>query len=101
MHLCKEINGEAVAYVDLWIAYENAEIANIAVKKEFLHQGIAKVRLMQFFLQERSNRVNVRKFHFRSSRFKYEDAIKLYEKFGFLGQSVKERNTMLMEKMHI
>ena len=47
----KEINGEAVAYVDLWIAYENAEIANIAVKKEFLHQGIAS-ELMQFCLQK-------------------------------------------------
>ena len=28
----KEINGVGVAYVDLWIAYENAEFANIAVK---------------------------------------------------------------------
>ena len=82
----KEINGEAVADVDLWIAYENAEIANIAVKKEFLHQGIAS-ELMQFCLQK----IQLSKCEnfTLEVRVSNTNAIKLYEKFGF--QTVSKR----------
>ena len=76
----KEINGEVVAYVDLWIAYENAEIANIAVKKEFLHQGIAS-ELMQYCLQKiQQSKCENFTLEVRVSNM---NAIKLYEKFGF------------------
>ena len=82
----KEINGEVVAYVDLWIAYENAEIANIAVKKEFLHQGIAS-ELMQYCLQKiQQSKCKNFTFEVRVSNI---NAIKLYEKFGF--QTVSKR----------
>ena len=82
----KEINGEAVAYVDLWIAYESAEIANIAVKKEFLHQGIAS-ELMQFCLQKiQQSKCENFTLEVRASN---TNAIKLYEKFGF--QTVSKR----------
>lgn len=82
----KEINGEVVAYVDLWIAYENAEIANIAVKKEFLHQGIAS-ELMQYCLQK-IQQSNCENFTLEV-RVSNMNAIKLYEKFGF--QTVSKR----------
>ena len=82
----KEINGEAVAYVDLWIAYESAEIANIAVKKEFLHQGIAS-ELMQFCLQK-IQQCKCENFTLEV-RVSNTNAIKLYEKFGF--QTVSKR----------
>ena len=76
----KEINGEVVAYVDLWIAFENAEIANIAVKKEFLHQGIAS-ELMQYCLQKiQQSKCENFTLEVRVSNM---NAIKLYEKFGF------------------
>lgn len=82
----KEINGEVVAYVDLWIAYENAEIANIAVKKEFLHQGIAS-ELMQYCLQKiQQSKCENFTLEVRVSNM---NAIKLYEKFGF--QTVSKR----------
>lgn len=82
----KEINGEVVAYVDLWIAYENAEIANIAVKKEFLHQGIAS-ELMQYCLQKiQQSKCENFTLEVRVSNI---NAIKLYEKFGF--QTVSKR----------
>ena len=82
----KEINGEVVAYVDLWIAYENAEIANIAVKKEFLHQGIAS-ELMQYCLQKiQQSKCKNFTLEVRVSNI---NAIKLYEKFGF--QTVSKR----------
>lgn len=82
----KEINGEVVAYVDLWIAYENAEIANIAVKKEFLHQGIAS-ELMQYCLQK-IQQIKCENFTLEV-RVSNMNAIKLYEKFGF--QTVSKR----------
>lgn len=82
----KEINGEVVAYVDLWIAYENAEVANIAVKKEFLHQGIAS-ELMQYCLQKiQQSKCENFTLEVRVSNM---NAIKLYEKFGF--QTVSKR----------
>lgn len=82
----KEINGEVVAYVDLWIAYENAEIANIAVKKEFLHQGIAS-ELIQYCLQKiQQSKCENFTLEVRVSNI---NAIKLYEKFGF--QTVSKR----------
>lgn len=82
----KEINGEVVAYVDLWIAYENAEIANIAVKKEFLHQGIAS-ELMQYCLQKiQQSKCENFTLEVRVSNM---NAVKLYEKFGF--QTVSKR----------
>lgn len=82
----KEINGEVVAYVDLWIAYENAEIANIAVKKEFLHQGIAS-ELMQYCLQKiQQSKCENFTLEVRVSNM---NAIMLYEKFGF--QTVSKR----------
>lgn len=82
----KEINGEVVAYVDLWIAYENAEIANIAVKKEFLHQGIAS-ELMQYCLQKiQQSKCENFTLEVRVSNM---NAIKLYEKFEF--QTVSKR----------
>lgn len=82
----EEINGEVVAYVDLWIAYENAEIANIAVKKEFLHQGIAS-ELMQYCLQKiQQSKCENFTLEVRVSNM---NAIKLYEKFGF--QTVSKR----------
>lgn len=82
----KEINGEVVAYVNLWIAYENAEIANIAVKKEFLHQGIAS-ELMQYCLQKiQQSKCENFTLEVRVSNM---NAIKLYEKFGF--QTVSKR----------
>lgn len=82
----KEINGEVVAYVDLWIAYENAEIANIAVKKEFLHQGVAS-ELMQYCLQKiQQSKCENFTLEVRVSNM---NAIKLYEKFGF--QTVSKR----------
>lgn len=82
----KEIIGEVVAYVDLWIAYENAEIANIAVKKEFLHQGIAS-ELMQYCLQKiQQSKCENFTLEVRVSNM---NAIKLYEKFGF--QTVSKR----------
>lgn len=82
----KEINGEVVAYVDLWIAYENAEIANIVVKKEFLHQGIAS-ELMQYCLQKiQQSKCENFTLEVRVSNM---NAIKLYEKFGF--QTVSKR----------
>lgn len=82
----KEINGEVVAYVDLWIAFENAEIANIAVKKEFLHQGIAS-ELMQYCLQKiQQSKCENFTLEVRVSNM---NAIKLYEKFGF--QTVSKR----------
>lgn len=82
----KEINDEVVAYVDLWIAYENAEIANIAVKKEFLHQGIAS-ELMQYCLQKiQQSKCENFTLEVRVSNM---NAIKLYEKFGF--QTVSKR----------
>lgn len=75
-----EVNQKVVGYVDLWIAYENAEIANIAVEPTNQHKGIAS-QLMTYCLEKirEENCENV-SLEVRVSNI---HAITLYKKFQF------------------
>lgn len=67
-------------YMDVWIAYENAELSNIAVRKEFQNQGIAK-QLMKYMMDivHQKQCVNVT----LEVRVSNAAAIHLYESFHF------------------
>lgn len=81
-----EQDNRILGFMDLWIAYENAELSNIAVKKEFQNQGIAK-QLMQYMMEciHQSQCTNVT----LEVRVSNEAAIHLYESFHF--QKVSKR----------
>lgn len=75
-----ELNGEIIGYFDLLISYENAELANIGVLRQFQHNGIGS-QMMEYINQL------VQKNHCENFtlevRMSNENAIQLYEKFGF------------------
>jgi [ribosomal protein S18]-alanine N-acetyltransferase len=75
-----EENYKIIGYVDLWIAYENADLANIGVSKQYQGKGIGS-QLMQFCERiVNQNKCENYSLEVRVSNIK---AIHLYEKFGF------------------
>lgn len=76
-----EKDGNIIGYLDLWITFEQAQIANIGVLGSYRKQGIA-TQLMDYAVdvcesQECENMsLEVRKSN--------EPAISLYEKYGFI-----------------
>ncbi len=76
-----EVNNEIAGYVDLWISYENAEIADIAVTSSYQHQHIGSA-LMDYCIQKcmESGCINIS----LEVRISNKNAIALYEKEGFI-----------------
>ena len=65
-----------------------ADISNVAVKKEFRRQGIAEKLLGQLLEEGRKSGIYAFTLEVRSSN---EAAIKLYEKFGFVTEGIRKR----------
>ena len=83
-----EAEGKLVGYVDLWIMYEQAQIANIGVDRRFQKKGIASA-LMETCIQKAVERgcenLNL------EVRVSNQPAISLYEKYGFI-TAAKRKN---------
>lgn len=75
-----ELDNEIVGYFDLLVAYESAEIANIGVSKKHQHLGIGTQ--MMKFIEQLVQESNCENFSLEV-RMSNENAIHLYEKFGF------------------
>lgn len=76
-----------LGYCGLYMAADEGEIINVAVKKEFQKQGIAD-RLMDALIAE-GNKNGVGRF-FLEVRVSNEAAIHLYEKHGFIKQGIRK-----------
>ena len=77
---------EIIGYVDLWVMYEQAQIASIGIKKEEQSQGYGQ-KLLEFALSyARDAGVNTMSLEVRKSNQK---AIALYQKNGFDIQSIR------------
>lgn len=76
-----------VGYVDLWIAYENSEIANIAVNPQYREQGYGSY-LMDFCMNKvmRAKCSNIS----LECRVSNTSAIRLYKKFGFENVGIRK-----------
>ena len=85
--LVAEENGVVEGYCGMFVAVDEGEIINIAVKPEFQRKGIAD-RLMQAMLSEGRKRAVYRMF--LEVRVSNEAAIRLYEKNGFTRQGIRK-----------
>lgn len=85
--LVAEENGVVEGYCGMFVAVDEGEIINIAVKPEFQKQGIAD-RLMRAMLSEGRKRAVYRMF--LEVRVSNEAAIRLYEKNGFTRQGIRK-----------
>jgi ribosomal-protein-alanine N-acetyltransferase len=81
------VDGEIAGYADLWIKYEKAEIANIAVLPEFRKSGIG-AKLLQFCIEraEEEHCENMT-LEVRQGNIPAE---KLYEKYGFTYAGIRK-----------
>lgn len=75
------------AYIDFWITFETAQLANIAVARPFQHQGLASQLLDEMIhLCEREMCDNITlEVHVENQR-----AISLYEHYGFMQAALRK-----------
>lgn len=75
-----EENNEIIGYIVLWIAYENADIANIGVSKKAQCKGIGSKLMEHCIALVKEKRCQNMSLEVRVSN---ASAIHLYEKYGF------------------
>lgn len=78
--LCAILDNEIVGFVVLKTVLDEADIMNIAVKKNFRRQGIASLLLNKLLVLCQENKVRVIHLEVNEENF---SAISLYKKFGF------------------
>lgn len=72
---------ELRGYLNFWLILDEAEIHRIAVKEEYRHSGVAGRLLHEMFKVLRD--IGIVSVHLEVRQSNH-DAIKLYEKFGFM-----------------
>ena len=96
------VDYEISGYIGLYIAIDEGDITNIAVKEKYRKQGIAN-KLLEVMIERCKQRkiININ-LEVRESNFA---AIKLYEKFGFENLGIRKNfyekpleNAMIMQK---
>lgn len=76
-----EKDGNIVGYLDLWITFEQAQIANIGVISDYRNQGIA-TQLMNYAVERcEEQQCENMTLEVRKSN---DAAISLYQKYGFI-----------------
>lgn len=100
--LLAAVDNEIAGYIGLYIAMDEGDITNIAVKEKFRKQGIAK-KILEAMIERCKQRkiININ-LEVRESNFA---AIKLYEKFGFENIGIRKNfyekpieNAIIMQK---
>jgi ribosomal-protein-alanine N-acetyltransferase len=82
-----EKDGRVIGYADLWITYEQAQLANIAVARKSWGKGVGS-ELMDFCVKQavKSGCENLT----LEVRVSNERAKKLYEKYGFITAAIRK-----------
>lgn len=79
---------QIVGYIDLWITYDTAQIANLGVNRQYWRKGFAR-ELMQKAIdtavQEKCENITL------EVRVSNERAISLYEKCGFMKINIRKQ----------
>ncbi|MBQ6976260.1 MAG: ribosomal protein S18-alanine N-acetyltransferase [Selenomonadaceae bacterium] len=83
-----EIDGKVVAYACVWISFDEADVANIAVAENFRGQGIGKKIFAEILRRVKLRGVNALTLEVRVSN---TAAIKLYESFGLRSVGVRKK----------
>lgn len=76
-----EQNEQIQAYADIWIMFENAQIARIACKPEFRRQGLARKLIEAAIEEARTQEAENFSLEVRAGN---QPAIALYESMGFI-----------------
>ncbi len=82
------IDNQIIGYLDYWITFDSATISTLGVIDEYKRMGIATTLLNEMFKDLIKNDVFYITLEVRKSN---EAAISLYQKFGFVIATTKEK----------
>ena len=81
------VQGQIIAYADLWLMFEQAEVAKIAVEKNYRHQGYGQ-RLLTY-LENKARKAHCETMSLEV-RIDNQVAITLYEACGFVRMTIRK-----------
>jgi ribosomal-protein-alanine N-acetyltransferase len=93
-----EENGEILGYMDWWVTYEQAQLANIAVARRAWGRGIGSKLMDHCVSGAESAGCEMLSLEVRVSN---ERAIALYEKYGFIKAAVRRHYYENGEDAHL
>lgn len=85
--LVAEQDGEIVGYCDWWILYEQAQVANLAVRKSCRHAGIGSALMHEMVRDAIAKGCENLSLEVRVSN---APAVALYEKYGFIRAGIRK-----------
>lgn len=82
-----EENGRILGYIDFWILYDKAQLANIAVDPDCRRQGIGR-KLMDFCIHS-ANQAGCETLSLEA-RLSNEAALAMYHSYGFIDAAIRK-----------
>jgi ribosomal-protein-alanine N-acetyltransferase len=80
-----------IAYIGMWIIFDEGHITNLAVHPAYRHQGVAKFLLTNFIKIARERNIKHLTLEVRRSNLVAQE---LYQKMGFVHMGVRKRYYM-------
>ena len=86
-YLVAKVNEKAVGYIGMWKVLNEGHITNVAVHPEFRHQGIGDQLVSELLSLCEKENIDLVTLEVRKSNY---NAIKLYEKHGFVAEGIRK-----------
>ena len=87
IYLVAKVNEKAVGYIGMWKVLNEGHITNVAVHPEFRHQGIGDQLVSELLSLCEKEKIDLVTLEVRKSN---QNAIKLYEKHGFVAEGIRK-----------
>ena len=87
IYLVAKVNEKAVGYIGMWKVLNEGHITNVAVHPEFRHQGIGDQLVSELLSLCVNENIDLVTLEVRKSN---QNAIKLYEKHGFVAEGIRK-----------
>lgn len=87
IYLVAKVNEKAVGYIGMWKVLNEGHITNVAVHPEFRHQGIGDQLVSELLSLCVKENIDLVTLEVRKSN---QNAIKLYEKHGFVAEGIRK-----------
>ena len=87
IYLVAKVNEKAVGYIVMWNVLNEGHITNVAVHPEFRHQGIGDQVVSELLSLCKKEDIDLVTLEVRKSN---QNAIKLYEKHGFVAEGIRK-----------
>ena len=87
IYLVAKVNEKAVGYIGMWKVLNEGHITNVAVHPEFRHQGIGDQLVSELLSLCEKENIDFVTLEVRKSN---QNAIKLYEKHGFVAEGIRK-----------